>query len=74
MQAAGYSVTAEDCTGYAINVACRVDMHAEQSVQQVIDQTLDGYYTDAEGYTVPRWMRRCWNAPVGPAAGHCPTA
>ena len=52
LQEAGYRATTEDCTGYAINVARRIDMHAEETVQQVIDQTLDGFYTDAEGYAV----------------------
>jgi len=46
----GYTVTKDECTGYAINIAKHVDMRDEVRVLRIIDQALDGYYTDAEGY------------------------
>jgi len=53
LQRQGYpEASASTGAGYAINVAQYFDLHDEERVRQIIDITLDGYYTDAEDYAV----------------------
>lgn len=51
LRRAGYTeATPALCTEYAINVACRFDIHNPGRVHALIDSELDGYAVDNEGY------------------------